>query len=427
MLAEGVGRRLENFFWRIWDPRLLDNITGTSVAAIFGKISEGGYIRTTPTQSPRSSRSLGTPNEPQQPDWAYQPSQTSLTSSTSWLEGVRNDDDAGEDEETETESPPSSRKKLPPRPPPILKKSKHASPPLQDQARSSAAQPGSSLAGDPHTDETSIDKDPAPEGATQIKPLERSSKTARFKADELSSTIPSSTMKEEGDEIDEPTGAQSRGKQKPGRRKVAVVASTGSSKRRPAMRQRSSQSSSSSASIILPPQLEIDSRVGGQTREASSAATVKAPEGFGSSPVPAQRRPGSDDDGPGKYTSTEQTDYTSHAADKGRSANPEIQGGTGARRLPRHTSLTSVLKKSTAAAAASASYQATGIMDMGQGSAGGKSHGAEAEARGESNPTPLAGSSRPVPGNSSTVRALPRTKSQLTSLLQRDQKPSKDR
>ena len=54
-----MGRRLENFFWRIWsNGHIHPNITGSQVAALFSKISEGNAIRNTPTQSPRSSRSL---------------------------------------------------------------------------------------------------------------------------------------------------------------------------------------------------------------------------------------------------------------------------------------------------------------------------------------------------------------------------------
>ena len=58
LLADDVGRRLENFFWRIWgNRRIRDRLRGSQVARQFSAISEGAFIRTTPTQSPRSSRS----------------------------------------------------------------------------------------------------------------------------------------------------------------------------------------------------------------------------------------------------------------------------------------------------------------------------------------------------------------------------------
>ncbi|MCJ1439389.1 hypothetical protein MMC27_008783 [Xylographa pallens] len=60
LLANDVGRRLENFFWRIWsNGRIRENIRGTQIAQLFVAISEGDVvIRTTPTSSPRASRIL---------------------------------------------------------------------------------------------------------------------------------------------------------------------------------------------------------------------------------------------------------------------------------------------------------------------------------------------------------------------------------
>ena len=59
VLAENIGRRLENFFWRIWgSERLRQRLSGTQVNIQFDIINEGGYLRTTPTASPRSSKSL---------------------------------------------------------------------------------------------------------------------------------------------------------------------------------------------------------------------------------------------------------------------------------------------------------------------------------------------------------------------------------
>ncbi|KAI9790051.1 MAG: hypothetical protein M1835_001230 [Candelina submexicana] len=61
VIAGDVGLRLENLFWRILSKEsIYSNITGPTVASLFQHISEGSnFIRTTPTQSPRTSRSLG--------------------------------------------------------------------------------------------------------------------------------------------------------------------------------------------------------------------------------------------------------------------------------------------------------------------------------------------------------------------------------
>jgi len=57
--VDDIGRRLENFFWRIWsNERLRQRLSGTQVNILFEIINEGGFIRTTPQSSPRSSKSL---------------------------------------------------------------------------------------------------------------------------------------------------------------------------------------------------------------------------------------------------------------------------------------------------------------------------------------------------------------------------------
>ncbi|KAG8525833.1 uncharacterized protein KY384_000593 [Bacidia gigantensis] len=54
-----VGKRLENLFWRIMSSeRLLRNLSGEQIATQFNAIHEDGEIRTTPQNSPRSSRNL---------------------------------------------------------------------------------------------------------------------------------------------------------------------------------------------------------------------------------------------------------------------------------------------------------------------------------------------------------------------------------
>lgn len=58
--GENVGRRLENLFWRIMSSaRLLRTMSGEQLALQFKLIHENPYIRTTPRNSPRSSRNLG--------------------------------------------------------------------------------------------------------------------------------------------------------------------------------------------------------------------------------------------------------------------------------------------------------------------------------------------------------------------------------
>lgn len=59
VLPDNVGQRLANFLWRVWgSEKILQNLTGSQLAAHFSAISEDGPLRTTPTQSPRASRNL---------------------------------------------------------------------------------------------------------------------------------------------------------------------------------------------------------------------------------------------------------------------------------------------------------------------------------------------------------------------------------
>ena len=58
LLANGVGHRLEYFFWRLLSSRAYERLRGREVARLFAAISRGDIIRTTPKPSPRSSRAL---------------------------------------------------------------------------------------------------------------------------------------------------------------------------------------------------------------------------------------------------------------------------------------------------------------------------------------------------------------------------------
>ncbi|KAL8945058.1 MAG: hypothetical protein Q9216_000042 [Gyalolechia sp. 2 TL-2023] len=413
VLAEDVGQRLENFFWRIWgNGRLLENITGTLVAAIFSRISEGGYIRTTPTQSPRSSRSLGTfhlPRQPEEPDASSHPF---LHPSSAEIQSTCNDDDPGDAEETETESPSSSKKKLPPRPPPILKRSKQLSPPGIGHL------PGS----DARTIPTPRCGVPSQESEVQAKSSDRSSKSTRFIADDISSSIPPHSMSAEEDIYEESTDSRNKSRQKPARRKIAVIASTVANKRRPAMRSRPSQSSSSCASTASPLLSRSEPAVDVQTEDSSSAGCRTRTRRSVAAPVPPRHTSACEEKLPQDHDLTEQ-----HDLDYGAEQHQPVAAGSrsqpGSRTMPRLTSFSSLARKSTAAAAASVSYQASGTMDSGQQSASGEDLDLDEDSADDGNLPRLPGQPSPL---SRTTGTMPKTKSQLTLLLQRGLKPSSD-
>ncbi|KAI4269712.1 MAG: hypothetical protein L6R38_007370 [Xanthoria sp. 2 TBL-2021] len=413
IFAEDVGRRLENFFWRIWGSHhLLHNITGTLVAAIFSKISEGGYIRTTPTQSPRSSRTFGTFHRTRQTERPKTSPESLPSIPSSNGPSLPNHDDAGDAEETETESTVAGKKKLPPRPPPILKKPKSISPPetlpipeLADQIhRGSAADTAS---------RSSLKDSTRPQ--VQAKSLERPGKTARFSTDEVKSEhflpIPPKSDVNINDEATEPQG---KSKSSSNRRKAAVIASTGASKRRPVMRQRSSQASSSSVSVTTHSQIGVEPVTTGTTAiDTPVRVGSSSPPRFKQQTVPFAETPLEPTRPAAEMTS-------SSTALKHRITHTHSKIELGGRTMPGHTSFTSLpsILKGSPAAAAPASYQASGMMDMGQQTEFGTDHGS---------------SEHPIPENPSRVDArasgsntqpLPRTTSQLTILLQRDRTSS---
>ncbi|KAL8906955.1 MAG: hypothetical protein Q9207_001709 [Kuettlingeria erythrocarpa] len=419
LLAEGVGQRLENFFWRIWsNPRLLDELRGSLVAAIFGKISEGGYIRTTPTQSPRSSRSLGAVSEPRQLEERSATPRFPLPSSRSECGDLLDDSQAAIAEETETEKLSSSRKRLPPRPPLILKRIKQASLPPRDKDRPLASLPSSPPAIGSYSSSSSSNLALADAQAATAKSAQRSTKTARFDRDEVGLTEavpPKKLVFEMGEKVH-----SAAGKQMSGRKKMGVVASTGSSKRRPVMRQRSSQSSPSSASIDMPSRLGLESLPTERRAAPSLPANIRGNGRADQSPIFAQRTSGDKGGVIEKRSNLERTG-SSHSADKVEPAPPGFHSVVSTRPAPSRTSFNSILKKPSTVTAASASYQATGIMDFGQGSSsqGRSLTTSSPDAAIEDAPPPLSGASRPVTESTGKAQVLPSTKSQLTILLER--------
>ncbi len=254
--------------------------------------------------------------------------------------------------------------------------------------------------------------------AATAKSAQRSTKIARFDRDEVGSTEalpPKKLVVEMGEEVH-----SAAGKQKFGRKKMGVVASTGSSKRRPVMRQRSSQSSPSSASIDLPSRLGLESLPTERRAEASLPANIKGKGRAGQSPIFAQRTSGDEGGVIEKRSNLERTG-SSHSADKIELAPPAFPSVVSTRPVPSRTSFNSILKKPSTATAASASYQATGIMDFGQGSSsqGRSLTTSSSDATIEDDPPLLSGASRPVTEGTGKAQMLPSTKSQLTILLQR--------
>ncbi|MCJ1465612.1 hypothetical protein MMC07_004231 [Pseudocyphellaria aurata] len=276
LLADGVGRRLENFFWRMWSSAgIRDHIRGSQVAVLFSKISEGGFLRTTPTQSPRTSRSMGSYIQTSYSDNALDVSPPNIRATTSRTQrassGIAEENRRNIDavDEPTSRAPNAMRTPRPwtnevSLPPSILKKPRAESSTQLSNANtilSPAADPrrrhpssGSEEAvvtfGSPFSDAT------VTETRDRASGQEQSSSSSRNEKKPSMSSSKSKMLPAEARTSGDTNSRRSRDNPKPARTKPAVHAKTGANRRRPvAASRKSSQSSSSNASNVTSPSL----------------------------------------------------------------------------------------------------------------------------------------------------------------------------
>lgn len=444
--------------------RLRERLNGAQIDRQFDSISQGGRIRTTPKPSPRSSRSLGSYVQKAR---SITPTESPMSSSppSPKAQPVQRDQESEDTSATPTPQSPfgtspeattkprENRRTTSTRPPPILKKS--GSGPkrrLKSPSGLSPAYQGPySPTGAGNEGAATFDDDPtSSESSVPIAGRSpRKSTTTRFN-EEVAVSIPkaSTFSRSSGGRI---SGESS---QRSGRRNPTVVASTGASKRRPpVMRQRSSQASSYGASKYSPsrnsslPNLALSMKpsdtetVNSPSQEAEAPSTrqlrgaspypSKHPRRTSPSPSPSEgiaediggedvgAHEGSTKPSPGPSPVEEipeanskickhlvDSDFRSQSMDKTRSSNPSF------------TNISST-NKSSAALPTAASFQAAGMLDTGQNiSTAGKNKGKEA-FKNEIVPLKAPASAGPQPP-AETSQPLPRTKSQLTLLLERE-------
>ena len=512
VLAENIGRRLENFFWRIWgSERLRQRLSGTQVNIQFDIINEGGYIRTTPTASPRSSKSLSAyykevrqrtpPVTPSASESSNQPalfpvldddsterasidkaplSHPSVPRDSSII-AYQSDTPASEESgdaqvtpsyvgledssvtptptspiaalEKSSESSKENRRspQIPTRRPPILKK--------EGSSGSSRSSRSAKISGSSN-EATSADDDP--NIPTQARSASSRRPTATRFNEEVAVSIPKPSMtvlRNAGERSARPGGESS---QRSGRRNPVVVASTAANKTRPAfVRQRSSTGASrdvlskslSNQHLARSPRTLATSTSTGfrsipgskQSPEPSSTRTYRAASPH-SSRQPRQQvsrkpstegpvhRSSADSDEPNRLVEVSAAKSSSNpkittevSRKKAGTLKPLVEPDFRAKFIDKTrasqrslTDLSAFAPKSSAAVPTSASYQATGMMESAQAtSSAGRGKGREAFTNVTAPLKAPAPAGREA-GSEDNTASLPRTKSQLTLLLEKE-------
>ena len=448
--------------------RVRERLSGAHISKQFNGIRQGGYIRTTPKPSPRSSKSLG---EYDAGTRSTTPTKTALSGSpASPKSRPLEDDEEGSEDVSVTPTPQSplrmtadataqrkeNRRTRTTRPPPILKNSSSGSNSsfMGSSVLSPASQELSSRTNASNEEAVVFDDNSTP--TESLIPTAgtsaRRSTTTRFNEEVAVSTPKASA-------VSRSSGGRLSGEnsQRSGKRNPVVVATTGVSKKRPTvMRQRSSQAASSSTSKDAPSRTSSSPNLAPTTKpththiaqspsqdaEESSTRRSRA-----ASPHPLRRRRapspspqpseemaedfgGMETQGPPKTPASGSTIVGDIAnANPGTSnllVDPAVRSNSADQIRTSNLLLTNnppLAHKSTAVVPTAASFQASGMLDTGEGSfIPFRNRGKEA-FKNEIVPLKAPASAGPEPPVE-TSQPLPRTKSQLKLLLEREKNRS---
>lgn len=406
--ADGAGRRLENFFWRIWSSKdILDTITGSQVAVLFNAISEEGPLRTTPTQSPRTSRQIG----------SYRTSQSSPTEVQGEIRG-RNSGHSAQRPDIDSSENKKGKGHLEPHRWPFEHTRSTQAIPHQENIKSEAGE------ADPLRYKT-IDEDDG-EDSTPT-PTPPSAMLAGNQTMPLGSAQSPSALTSVSSQDTIKAGQENT--RRPARKRGGYPAHTPANRRRPVtMRRKSSQTQSSGAQSVRSPHTS-EAAASGDELPASVGQTTEQPRA-GYEPRSAIAPEEVYGEGDSKQTpigtsvqSSSDGQEPSSQRQQGALVEPDFRNKFVAKTRSAQTSfvsLPSLLRTPSSTTATSASYQASGTMGSSQQTqpAGrvrkGVTFSDEVTTLEQTAPTQLAD----VPGEE--AQALPRTRSQLTMLLERD-------
>ena len=431
VIPDDVGRRLENLFWRIWSSdRILHRIKGRLVSAVFTRISEGGYIRTTPTQSPRASRSLG----------AFVAVQDMDPSSTDSADPVI-EQKPSNPEYADFETAGSSSKNVQDRPTSILKKSKSGSSgQLSKSARilTPTFEASKFGLGDVEEDDVSLDTPSSTMTGSQSGNARNNSAFLTFPPSEKKHARPSkgATVQETSSSLQssstgKPMVLQDSSIPKQGRRKQAVVTSRGPARKRPIMRHGSSQSSSGSTSNLTTSSQSRTNKPDGvhtsNTKDVSFRSMLPKSDDSSSNRKArsSKKNQGTVSDDSLKEQDTDDGSQDEESNSGGQLVDPNFRANFAERTRSAQqsfTSIASITSKSSPTTGAAASYQASGTLDFGPHSrAVHKSKVASGYMDKRLQPTRPDASKQTAESDISEY-GLPRSKSQLTLLLEKNRK-----
>lgn len=451
-----MGRRLDNFFWRIWGShRIRDRLSRVQIETQYDIIKEGGYIRTTPTASPRSSMSFENHTQAARADELSASPVTHPSAPSGEPGPFPGAEDIEDASITPTPKSPfanitqskqrskENRQTATARPPPILKKLSSGS----SRSSKSAVVASSVQGGGPsdtatthrekaaHHDQLSSDQSFLT--SRKPDPVRRSAMT-RFN-EEVAVSIPKASAS-----VTRNSGEKSSRSQT-ARRNPIVVASTGIGKRRPTvMRKGSSQASlfgtprtssypnlaktpkpTSTGSEGKPPTQEVEISAARSSRAASAHLFKQPRRKYPDHPFSEEVSDVSNDEDAESQKPINKDDMRAKSVedldgDGAHSAEePEPLVDQDFRSQRSFTNLPSLARKSSAAVPTAASFQASGTLDAGPStSSAGRGKGRDA-FKNEIVPLKAPAAAGPDPADEDSQH-LPRTKSQLTLLLERE-------
>ena len=440
LLADGAGRRLENFFWRLWSSEhMMKNITGGQVAILFDAISDEGPLRTTPTQSPRASRMLGNHGRESRPSQSQQTASEVEDSSNRNIASVDLAESLPQQPHVQVEEgnfqehqqvttgqqathtlqlaqgsgASSNDYTLPEVPQPKI-----ISEDREDESTPTPTPPPTARRVEPSKSYIGAYRQPARSPNPEI--LRNDSETLPPGSPTSLTTVVSASSE---DTVKGGPGGKHRTSKRTARKRGVYFASTPTNRRRPVvMRRKSSQSSSSTASSTVSPRPSTSG-----ARTLRNIPVIEHEDEHGGS-AHASEDAIEDDESPSAESHETETPSTATDSRSVQQRNvlvePDFRSKFVAKTRSAQSSfvsLPSLLRKSSATPATSASYQAAGTLNLGQQTeAGGKGRG---RVTFSDEAMPLAprrfgGSGTGQEEHQTT--ALPRTQSQLTLLLERD-------